>query len=353
MFTYFLVFCSRIYFFAFLFLSLQSSIFSHELSSDFKADKFFPSINNPYKEKLEYKYYLCVAAIFKDEAPYIKEWIEYYKLLGVEHFRLYNNDSVDNYLEVLEPYIREGDVTLVDWPSNSNELGSNYEWVWKTQLPALSDAIAHFSGISKWLAVIDLDEYILPLFDSDLVSFLTDYESFAGVLINWHNFGTSGIWDIPKDQLMIETLTLRAQDQSEYNYPVKSIIRPDRVDLQTKSWCPHTWSYLNNEDKLITPSYQDWKFGIIDSNRIRINHYVHKTERYFWNIKVPNKERMEGRILTKSYIDPWISSCNQVKDTKIFRFVPALRNRIFKKETESVSSEQVTASQSIEETLEK
>jgi len=29
-------------------------------------------------------YTLAIAAIFKDEAPYLKEWIEYHKLVGVE-----------------------------------------------------------------------------------------------------------------------------------------------------------------------------------------------------------------------------------------------------------------------------
>lgn len=32
------------------------------------------------------RYYLAAAAIFQDEAPYLKEWIEYHKLIGVEHF---------------------------------------------------------------------------------------------------------------------------------------------------------------------------------------------------------------------------------------------------------------------------
>ena len=40
------------------------------------------------------KYNVAVCAIFKNEAPYLKEWIEFNHLVGVEHFYLYNNNSV-------------------------------------------------------------------------------------------------------------------------------------------------------------------------------------------------------------------------------------------------------------------
>ena len=33
--------------------------------------------------------YLSIVAISKNEAPYIKEWIEYHKLVGVERFYFY------------------------------------------------------------------------------------------------------------------------------------------------------------------------------------------------------------------------------------------------------------------------
>lgn len=58
------------------------------------------------------KYYLALTAIFRDEAPYLKEWIEFYRTIGVEHFYLHNHLSQDNFAEVLKPYIDDGIVTL-------------------------------------------------------------------------------------------------------------------------------------------------------------------------------------------------------------------------------------------------
>jgi hypothetical protein len=46
---------------------------------------------------LTIKHYLSICAIFKDEAPYLQEWIEFHRLLGVEKFYLYNNNSRDNF----------------------------------------------------------------------------------------------------------------------------------------------------------------------------------------------------------------------------------------------------------------
>ena len=51
---------------------------------------------------------LAVAAIAKNEGPYIKEWIEFYIKQGVSHFLIYDNDSTDNMYDVLQPYVTGG-----------------------------------------------------------------------------------------------------------------------------------------------------------------------------------------------------------------------------------------------------
>ena len=37
------------------------------------------------------KYYCSICAIFRDEGTYLKEWIEYHRIIGIDHFYLYNN----------------------------------------------------------------------------------------------------------------------------------------------------------------------------------------------------------------------------------------------------------------------
>ena len=65
-------------------------------------------------EQTEKKYKVSICAIFKNEAFYLKEWLEFNHLVGVEHFYMYNNKSEDRFEAVLEPYIKKGLVTLVE-----------------------------------------------------------------------------------------------------------------------------------------------------------------------------------------------------------------------------------------------
>ena len=60
--------------------------------------------------------YLAACAIFKDEGPYLAEWLEFHLLVGFEHLFLYDNRSEDDFAQVLARYVAEGAVTLTDWP---------------------------------------------------------------------------------------------------------------------------------------------------------------------------------------------------------------------------------------------
>ncbi|WP_369598480.1 glycosyltransferase family 2 protein, partial [uncultured Muribaculum sp.] len=47
--------------------------------------------------KHEFRHKVSLCLIFKDEEPYLKEWIDYHILIGVDHFYLYNNNSSDRF----------------------------------------------------------------------------------------------------------------------------------------------------------------------------------------------------------------------------------------------------------------
>jgi len=55
---------------------------------------------------------VSIVSIFRDESKYLKEWIEFHLLVGVDKFYLVNNNSIDNFNEVLSPYILSGVVEL-------------------------------------------------------------------------------------------------------------------------------------------------------------------------------------------------------------------------------------------------
>lgn len=71
-----------------------------------------------------------MVSISKNEAPYIKEWIEFHKLVGFTKFYFYDNESEDNTVDILKPYIDSGlvEYTLIKGKGR--------------QLDAYNDAIA-------------------------------------------------------------------------------------------------------------------------------------------------------------------------------------------------------------------
>src|ERR1700677_829122 len=79
----------------------------------------FANEASPTEEKivsatpLPKRYNFSVCAIFKNEATYLREWLEYNLLIGVDHIYLYNNGSTDDSLIVLEPYVKNGTVTVI------------------------------------------------------------------------------------------------------------------------------------------------------------------------------------------------------------------------------------------------
>lgn len=82
-------------------------------------------------ESIPKQYKVSVCAIFKNEAPYLREWIEFNHIVGVDHFFLYNNNSEDNYEEIIEPYVKKGIVTLIQWPKNQAQMECYNDCIFK------------------------------------------------------------------------------------------------------------------------------------------------------------------------------------------------------------------------------
>lgn len=268
----------------------------------------------------ETKYFLSVAAIFKDEAPYFKEWLEYHRVVGVDHFYLYNNGSSDNFLEVLSPYIHMGIVTLIDWPDkevSSSYKNEVYAWVACTQVPAYYDACQRSVTETEWLAMIDLDEFMVPVEFSTMKKLLAQYEEVPGVMLFWKMYGTSHVSSLEKNRLLIEALHLTIDPSHELNTKVKSIVRPALFDRFY--FPPHICIYKQG----LKPTY-------IAKEKGRLHHYFNRTIDYFLLEKVSKKEHMDNRTLSSLEIEQSMNMGNDQEDTEngIVKYIPELRKRM-------------------------
>ena len=93
---------------------------------------------------------LAIVAILKCEAPYLKEWLDYHLLAGVDHFYLYDNESPDNQAEVAKPYVEAGLVDYFLLPGK------------KMQMVAYNDALNRFKFHCRYMSFIDGDEFVYP-----------------------------------------------------------------------------------------------------------------------------------------------------------------------------------------------
>lgn len=268
----------------------------------------------------KYEHELAVCAIFRDEAPYLKEWIEFHRLVGVEKFYLYNNLSQDEYQKVLRSYIKKGIVTLVDWNYDYQDVGR-----WSgIQCGAYDDCLVKVKEKVRWLAFLDLDEFLFAVHENDLRKFLKEYRSFGAVAVNWQMYGTGGVKKIPPNKLLIESLLYKGETDYEANCHVKSIVQPKYVQ---RALSPHHFLFQQGRYQVNSDKQQfegPWSPSIL-IDKVRVNHYSSRDGDFFYRVKLPRRiawqEGKEGIIQRDK-------ETSKVYDDSALRFVKPLKKRL-------------------------
>lgn len=257
---------------------------------------------------------LSVCAIIKNEAPYIIEWLEFHKIVGVERFYLYNNNSTDNTIEILDSYVQSGEVILHDWPATTGQ-----------QISAYQHSLIAYQTESEWIAFIDMDEFLFSTGKEDLKEVLKEFDGVSGVVVNMLYFGSSGHKARP-DGLQIEHFTQRSADDFELNKMVKSIVRPNEVLAKNT---PHLFVPINNQYFFTDENNEPFVLSQskeVSVQKLRINHYYTRSKQEmkeksmrgdaFFNCTEKNLTIIESR------------DRNEVEDLTIQRFVPKLRQAV-------------------------
>lgn len=259
--------------------------------------------------------YLSVFAIYYNEAHYLREWIEFHKLVGFERFYLYNNFSTDHHREVLAPYIADGTVVHREWP------------VEPAQMAGYRDILDRAREETFWLAMFDIDEFLFSPTGERVADVLRrDFEQFPGVGVNEITFGTSGHLTRPSG-LAIESFVRRCAIDKPRNRIIKSIVQPTQVaDLGSD---PHYFRYLGKR-RAVTENREPIRGSLTESvsvGLLRINHYMTRSqeERALKNAG-PDVLRGGRRDLPKAAERDRM--LNDEEDTTILRFAPALREAL-------------------------
>lgn len=272
-------------------------------------------------DKRDTKYYSSICAIFKDEAENLIEWIEFQKIIGFEHLYLYNNNSSDDYRKILEKYIKDGYVTLIDWPKKYDQMG------------AYRHCYENYRHETKWLALFDLDEFICPYYKDNINTWLQPYESFPAISFYWRMFGTSGFLKRNYNKLVIEQFT---QAWSELDGIGKVIINTDTKYNIKNIYHHHLFSRISLFGfNIIIPMIDENKvfkfypdiYEPPKKNTIQLNHYWSKSYDLYQNKTNRTDVANKNNELIKRKLDFFYSHelKNTKIDTKIWRFLIKLK----------------------------
>lgn len=162
---------------------------------------------------------LAIGAIFRNEGPYILEWIAHHRLLGIEAIYICDNLSDDGSTELLAALDQAGVITHIPFPVPV-----------AAQLPAYKKILREHGATAEWFALIDADEFIEPMQGQPaLQDWLQALPADVGVVvINWLVFGSSGrLW---AGSGPVTSRFLRGTSQPRgMNRYYKSILRPDAI----------------------------------------------------------------------------------------------------------------------------
>jgi hypothetical protein len=212
--------------------------------------------------------YIGICAIARDENYFIKDWIQFHVLAGVEKFIIYDNESKTPLRETLAEYIECGLVQLYEIKGIS------------PQQQAYQHCLDNHGCEFRWLAFIDIDEFIVLKKNENIHSLLVSYENYAALAINWVMFGSSGYINNPP-----VPITLHLKELVAYKMPnstIKSIVQPRYVERANLS--PHFFSYVagrNAVNEFYIPVHGN--NSPVSTELIQLNHYIYRGQREYQN----------------------------------------------------------------------
>ena len=260
--------------------------------------------------------YLSIACIAKNEGSYLKEWIEYHKIVGVDRFYFYDNESEDNTREILEPYISDGTV-IYHYVEGSVK-----------QLPVYHDAVLRYANQSYWIALIDLDEFIVPKEKESVADFLKDYERYPGVVVNWVLFDSNGHITKPtKYGGLVTANYTRVRDGYDKWYgtrTIKSIVHPNCV---VRFYNPHQAIYKGGANPVaenFEPVFGPGK-AYCSVDKIQLNHYHCKSKEEY----IKKLDRGRSDIMTKNvFNEKALNYEKTTTDYTIQKYLPKLKTAL-------------------------
>jgi hypothetical protein len=279
---------------------------------------------------------ICLAAILRDEEPFLDEWLVYHKMIGIDHFFLYDDAPELPLQKLLQPHAAY--VTVIPWHFMHEERpGRN------RQTKAYLHAVEEYGAGFEWITFIDGDEFIVLRKHETIKDFLACFSEAASIVLYWHVFGHNGFYDDPPGPITASLIRRR-----ETPGDVKSITRPGVImDIQNAHICELKYSgWVDANNRKLDASNRKYETGIYEgiSNVAHINHYQCRSFKRWMRRPtrgevsidlmqpVPGSEtwRMTDEACLKQFVTIMAFDKNEMIDTYMQKYTAEILYRLMK-----------------------
>ena len=255
---------------------------------------------------------------------YLKEWIDFHLLAGIEHFYLYDNSTNEDADMVLKKYIEEEKVTHIKWDFNLSGKAPVH--------PHRTHFLNNYGKETEWVAFIDIDEYIFPLQHNNLKEYFNEKigNNVSCITIPSTYFGANGV--VNYDPLeTYKRFTRRMPLNNLWNgapffksiakiSSISSFISAHKVTVSgpTVLECGNVIRQQNKKNKLSKCKIIGNKHLSMEPSYLRLNHYWCRSEEEYYTLR--NFQGKRGRNKKNKFIS-WNNFTNTIEDFKILDYL--------------------------------
>lgn len=221
---------------------------------------------------------LAICLIVKDEETHIGEWANFHIKAGVDHIIVYDNGCTDQTLPILRDTLGDK-VTIMPWDQTLYDGRSKTEI--HNQVLAYAHCLRNFGPAYRWMAFIDVDEFLVPMATTSLPDALAALDDHAQVSLPWHMFGRCGFEDPPTGGILSNyTQRMKNPLASDHALNWKCIVDPSRVTAVRVHGLEIDGAPISVNDAGLLAQHGDRKNRAFYSNAaIQLNHYYTRSNR--------------------------------------------------------------------------
>jgi hypothetical protein len=202
------------------------------------------------------------------------------------------------------------------------------------QKMAYDHALANFAMPYRWVAFIDIDEFMFPVKGSSLPDTMKQLEHLPAISMPWFMYGHGGHEKKPHG-LVIRNFTERSAFPpiaSQYTLlKFKSIFNPRavaKVGIHSFETVDEGEVLINDRGQ-IYPHHQMRVLEYATADHIRLNHYFTRSKEEFRAKLMRGRVDQAGKV-DMHHLDQRVAQYHRhiENDTEIWRFIPELERRL-------------------------